>query len=210
MSDRKEKNNLLDYLKIFWKEGQVGGRKKNYFLLSLLLLGIILMFTSSFFAPQKKLPSYSSIPADKVQESPVSGDTYEKDLLRSLQQVLENIDGISQVHVFISYDSGKESFYARVNEESNRQTTERDREGGTREIFETNSKEDYVLLREAGGGEKPLLLSENMPRVSGILVVARGVENSLLRLKVVRAIQSVLKLPVHRIAVLPLGDNKNR
>ncbi len=210
MSDGKEKNYLLNFLKDLWKGGQGGGRKKNYFLLTLLLLGIILMFASSFFTPQKKLPSYNAIPAEKVRETMVSRDTYEKDLMRSLQHVLENIDGISQVQIFINFDNSKESFYARVNEESNRQTTERDREGGTREIFETNSKEDYVLLQEAGGGEKPLLLSENMPRVSGILIVARGVENSVLRLKVVRAIQSVLNLPVHRIAVLPFGENKDR
>ena len=59
--------------------------------------------------------------------------------------------------------------------------------GGTREILETTSKEDYVLLRR-GGGEKPLLLSDNMPGIKGILIVAGGV-NSSLRLKVVRAIQ---------------------
>jgi stage III sporulation protein AG len=79
--------------------------------------------------------------------------------------------------------------------------------GGTREINEIDLNQEYVLLRDAGGSEKPLLISENMPRLSGILVVAQGMENSLLRLRVVRAIQSLLDLPVHRIAVLPRGDN---
>jgi len=209
VSDGKEKNYLLNFLKDLWKGGQGGGRKKNYFLLTLLLLGIILMFASSFFTP-KRLSSYRAIPDEKTWDTTAPGRTYGEDLARSLQHVLESIDGISKVQIFINFANTGESFYARVNEESNRQTTERDREGGTREISETSSKEDYVLLREAGGGEKPLLLGENMPRISGILVVARGVENSLLRLKVVRAIQSVLNLPVHRIAVLPFGENKDR
>lgn len=199
-----------DYFKDLWK-GVQGGRKKNIFLLTLLILGIILMFAGSLWSPQKKPPvSYDEIPAETRREPVASGSKYEEELIQSLQHVLENIDGISRVQIFINFDNTGESFYARVNEESNRRTTEQDREGGTREILETTSKEDYVLLREEGGGEKPLLLSDNMPEIKGILIVAGGVKNSSLRLKVVRAIQSVLNLPVHKIAVLPLGESKAR
>jgi stage III sporulation protein AG len=199
-----------DYFKDLWK-GVQGSRKKNIFLLTLLILGIILMFAGSLWSPQKKPPaSYDEIPAETRREPVASGSKYEEELIQSLQHVLENIDGISRVQIFINFDNSGESFYAKVNEESNRQTTEQDREGGTREILETTSKEDYVLLREEGGGEKPLLLSANMPEIKGILIVAGGLENSSLRLKVVRAIQSVLNLPVHKIAVLPLGESKAR
>jgi stage III sporulation protein AG len=199
-----------DYFKDLWK-GVQGGRKKNIFLLTLLILGIILMFAGSLLSPQKKpTVSYDEIPAETRREPVASGSKYEEELIQSLQHVLESIDGISRVQIFINFDNTGESFYARVNEESNRRTTEQDREGGTREILETTSKEDYVLLREEGGGEKPLLLSDNMPEIKGILIVAGGVKNSSLRLKVVRAIQSVLNLPVHKIAVLPLGESKAR
>ena len=44
-----------------------------------------------------------------------------------------------------------------------------------------------------------------MPKIKGILVVAKGAENSYLRLEIVRAIQSVLNVPVHRIALLLVG-----
>jgi len=113
------------------------------------------MFAGSLWSPQKKPPvSYDEIPVETRREPVASGSKYEEELIQSLQHVLENIDGISRVQIFINFDNTGESFYARVNEESNRQTTEQDREGGTREILETTSKEDYVLLREEGGGEK--------------------------------------------------------
>ncbi len=210
MPGEKTGSSSWDYFKDLWK-GVQGSRKKNIFLLTLLILGIILMFAGSLWSPQKKPPaSYDEIPAETRREPVASGSKYEEELIQSLQHVLENIDGISRVQIFINFDNSGESFYAKVNEESNRQTTEQDREGGTREILETTSKEDYVLLREEGGGEKPLLLSANMPEIKGILIVAGGLENSSLRLKVVRAIQSVLNLPVHKIAVLPLGESKAR
>lgn len=210
MFNEKPKNTALDFLKDFFMGKNLGGKRKGYFLLSLLLLGIILMFASSLFTPLKKIPSSNQSPGEKTEDLYVVGNTYEKDLSRSLQQVLEHIDGISQVQVFINFAGSKESTFGLTHEENSKQTTESDREGGRREIMENNSKENYVLLREPGGGEKPLLLSESMPRITGVLVVAQGAENSFLRLKVVRAIQSVLNLPVHRIAVLPLGEDQKR
>ncbi|MEW5922033.1 MAG: hypothetical protein AB1796_14030 [Bacillota bacterium] len=183
----------------------VGGRdkgKKNLFLLLMLLLGIILMFAGPFINAPPKTEK-----ARVIQEPPPSPDKgFEADLARALEEILEHIDGISNVRVFITYNTGKEGIYARSYDESKRNTLEQDREGGTREIVELNRREEQVLLREGGGGEKALLLKENMPEIKGVIVVAKGAENSYLRLEVVRAIQSVLKLPVHRIAFLPYGS----
>lgn len=211
MSREKQKNTWYALLQNLFMSKSPEGKKKNYFLLSLLFLGIILMLAGSFFTPLKKMPAADYQKAgEKTEDLIVAVNTYEKDLSRSLQRVLEHIDGISQVEVFINFAGTKESTFGLTHEESSKQTTESDREGGQREILENNRKEGYVLLREGGGGEKPLLLSESMPQITGILVVAQGAENSFLRLEIVRAIQSVLHLPVHRIAVLPRGGNQKR
>lgn len=207
MAGKKPKNGVFALFKDFFTEIKDRGKGKNYLLLSLLLLGIILMFAGSLFTPLKKVPTADQKPRAETEDSPVVANTYEKNMCQSLQQVLEHIDGISQVQVFINFTGSKESTYGLAHEENSKQTIENDREGGQREILESNSKENYVLLREANGGEKPLLLSESMPQITGVLVVAQGVENSCIRLKVVHAMQSVLNLPAHRIAVLPLGRN---
>ncbi len=207
MSSKEPKNKTFALFKDFFTGKFFRDKRKNYFLLSLLLLGIILMFAGSLFTPFKKASLPNGQPPEETEVSFMVANTYEKDLCQSLQQVLEHIDGISQVQVFINFAGSKESTYGLVHEENSKQTAESDREGGQREILENNSKENYILLREANGGEKPLLLSESMPRITGVLVVAQGMENSGLRLRVIHAIQSVLNLPVHRIAVLPLGKN---
>lgn len=207
MSEEKGKNIFLSFFNDLWSVAR--GNPKNYFLLLLLILGIILMFASSFFAPKKNSIEGTISAGNPLEKSSPSGSfSYEEELVKSLQHVLENIEGITGVQIFINFTGTKESFYARVNEESIRRTTEQDREGGRREIYESSIKEDYVLLKNSSG-EKPLLLRESMPEIHGILIVAGGVENSLLQFKVVRAIQSVLNLPAHKIAVLPLGENKN-
>lgn len=208
MSDQKQEKTWYALLQTFLQNKNPTGKRKNYLLLALLLLGIILMLVGSFIKPLKKIPTVEQQKTGENKREPVVAvNTYEKELSRSLQLVLEHIDGISQVEVFINFAGTRESTFGLTHEESSKQTVESDREGGQREILEKNCKEGYVLLREAGGGEKPLLLSESMPRITGVLVVARGAENSGLRLKIVRAIQSALDLPAHRIAVLPRGGN---
>ncbi|MGI6328344.1 MAG: stage III sporulation protein AG [Dethiobacteria bacterium] len=201
MSGRKVKGSILVYLNDLWKGG-MEGKNKNYILLVLLILGIILMFSSTFLGSSPKTAPSQSQP-ELIAET--STRSYEKELAGSLQGVLEQIEGISKAEVFINFDTSEESFFAQVHEESSRETTESDSEGGTREINETTYRQDYVLLRDGNGSEKPLLLSENKPRISGILVVAKGLESGPVRLEVIRAIQSLLNLPAHRIAVLPLG-----
>ena len=70
-----------DYFKDLWK-GVQGGRNKNIFLLTLLILGIILMFAGSLLSPQKKPPvSYDEIPAETRREPVASGSKYEEELI---------------------------------------------------------------------------------------------------------------------------------
>ncbi len=201
-SSNSTSNKILSLWRdLFQPAGGEHKNKKNLFLLLILLLGIILMF----IGPLLSAPQEVEFVKEKVEALP-RGVDYETDLARALERILEHIDGISDVQVFINFAGSKEGVYARSHDESTRTTLEVDREGGTREIEEINRREDQVLLRDGGGGEEALLLKEIMPEINGVLVVARGAENSYLRLEVVRAIQSVLNLPVHRIALLPYGS----
>lgn len=206
MPDEKQKKSMYALFQSLGAGKGPDGKTKQYYLLALLLLGIILMLAGSFFSPLKKAPAAGGRAAEGLRAEKVPAvSSPEKELGRSLQQVLEQIAGISEVEVFINFAGSKESTFGLTQEESSKQTIESDREGGQREVLESNRREGYVLLREAGGGERPLLLSESRPAITGVLVVARGAENSFLRLEIVRAIQGVLHLPVHRIAVLPRG-----
>jgi len=88
-------------------------------------------------------------------------------------------------------------------EQSQRQTSEGDCEGGSREIVEETTRKTYVLLRDPQGNELPLVVEEGEPRYRGVLVVARGVEDPEVKARVIEALQVLLGLPAHRITVLP-------
>jgi stage III sporulation protein AG len=88
-------------------------------------------------------------------------------------------------------------------EESRRQTSEGDSEGGNREIVEETSRSTYVVLRDSLGNEVPLVAEERKPLYRGVLVVAAGVDDPAVKARVIEALQVLLGLPAHRITVLP-------
>ena len=69
-------------------------------------------------------------------------------------------------------------------------TEEVDREGGTRQV-EDISEDEQVVTIQTGDSEEPLLVKTEKPEVSGVLVVARGVENVQVKSFVVEAVSRV-------------------
>ena len=62
-----------------------------------------------------------------------------------------------------------------------------------------------MILRDAQGRELPLVVAESQPYYRGAMVIAGGVEDPVVKARVVEALRAVLDLPYHRITVLPRG-----
>jgi len=195
------------YLHELWeKVGSGENKTRNIFMLLLFFLGIILMFGGSIFVPQQEGTEKQLKPGNEYTSSLKEVNRYEEKIKHSLQDVLEHVEGISDVQVFIKVTEGKKSIYARDKEQNVDETLEQDTEGGTREIYESSVREEYVMVSE-GGGESPLLKKEKMPEIRGVLVVARGLNNTRLRYEVKKAVRGALEVPLYRISALPLGED---
>lgn len=197
-------NDVLERIKkYFWLENQEGeGKRFNTQLLILLFAGILLMLFSSVLDFTRDVSP--APPPGQDQEVLASKVEMEREpLVRELTEILNQIKGVSDVSVFLTMDSGPEYNYAQNFEQSQRDTQEKDNQGGSRGISEKEENNSYVVIRDSQGGERPLLIKEVKPQVRGALVVAHGVDNAILKKQVVEALQSTLGLPAHRIAVLP-------
>ncbi|EEM04135.1 Sporulation stage III protein AG [Bacillus pseudomycoides] len=62
--------------------------------------------------------------------------------------------------------------------------------------------EKTVIIRE-GDKETPIVLRTEKPKVRGVLVVAKGVDNIQVKAMVKEAVTRMLDVPSHRVAVLP-------
>ncbi|NLI69293.1 MAG: hypothetical protein GX364_00295 [Firmicutes bacterium] len=185
----------------FFIEGDGMKKKLNRGLLILLVVGIGILLFGSFFKSSHGTGKTSS--ESRTREAAAVPGPGGVGIEREIANILNKIEGISHAAVFLTMESGPELVLADYREGSERETSEEDSDGGSREISEKNWKDDYVILQEAGGGERPLVILERKEQYRGALVVARGVEDTRLKAQVTEAMSSLLGLPSHRIVVLP-------
>jgi len=185
---------------LFNREGKARS-KFNSRLLILLALGIGLLTINSLLGrigEQTDIVDYS---ADLNREGLIEENNEPK-----LAALLEQIRGVSNVQIYATLEDIGDKELAYDQEQSVRRTEEQDGGGGDRNLIEETSRHTYVILRDAQGREIPLVIRENKPLYRGVVVVADGVENPVVKAQVVEALRSVLGLPYHRISVLPRGN----
>lgn len=180
--------------------------KKNlHMLLLLLFAGIGIMLLSSFLTPSK--PTLNTGQEDVKTSSPAPRSTiknYEQECEQQLSDVLSKIVGVDDVSIIINFDSDEVVEFATEARDSNQVTNELDKSGGNRSVTQTNTDKKIAHYRN-NNNDLPVIVKRVKPKVRGVLVVARGVENLEIKAVVLEAVQRTLDVPLHRISVLPKG-----
>lgn len=106
---------------------------------------------------------------------------YINNLETKLANTISNIEGVGKATVAITFESGIEKTYAyeTISETSNGLTTE-----------------ELILYK----GE-PVVLKEIMPVIKGVVVVAKGASNAVVRLNIIRTVQILLGVTYDKIEV---------
>ncbi|SFF93426.1 stage III sporulation protein AG [Desulfotomaculum arcticum] len=185
--------------------------RQFWVLLLLLMLGVLLMLLGSCGtgkpASPNTQPQGGQKPEDAVKTS-VAGDSLmskeEKALAVELQQMLEDVSGAGRVEVSVNLATSTYNNYA-INTTSGLKTTqEKDQSGGTRQITENTNSGQVVLSRSEQGYEGPVLEREMAPEVAGVLVVAEGADDPLVKASLFRAAQVALGVEPQKVIVLPM------
>lgn len=183
-------------------------KKKLPWILALGFLGIILLVVPSFRVkkeveqePLPLHPTNQNVSEPKLSDE-ASMQDYENKYEIELATVLSRIVGVDDVSVLVNLDSSEEEVFATDVRETEQVTNEADKRGGNRSISQ-NSNDKKTAYYRTENGDKPVVVKKLKPRVRGVLVVARGVENLQVKAIVIEAIQRTLDVPMHRISVLP-------
>lgn len=202
-------------------EEKVGGDEKQKKRLRLFLLmgfvGLLILLCSSYFELDSKPQevgevSFSGFKTHEpsTKSDPKTGthtniEDYEEKYETEMAEVLSQIVGVDDVSIVVNLESTAEDVIHMDRRNSEQVTTETDTKGGSRSIRNETDDEKPAFYQD-GQGEKPLIVKKLKPKVRGILIVARGVEDLNVRAAVIEAVQRTLDVPVHRISVLPKGE----
>ena len=191
--------------------------KKFWFLMGAALLGIALMLlggagSGDQTAETDRAPAGGQ--ADRYGEttnfSTVNSlmTAEEKQIATELQRMLEQISGAGRVEVTIQLATSTHNDYA-INSDTGLKTTmEEDQNGGVRRITENTGSSIVVITGSSQGLEKPVIKREVAPEVAGVLVVAEGAREPVVKADLFRAVQVALGIQPHKIVVMNMkrGD----
>lgn len=205
--------------KLFSKSGVENSHipKKTSYIVILGLIGLMLLIISNVFshtqeeADEEDYINNQSLdqPAEemevnKAENSEVTSDVKELEASyeKELEEMLNKIQGVSEVEVMVNLDSTNINVYEK-NLIKGRQTTEEtDQHGGDRTVEDNTEESQAVLLRQ-GDREVPILVQTKKPEVRGVFVIAKGADHKTVENWIVESVSRVLDVSTHKISVMP-------
>ena len=194
----------------FFTKGDKGekDKKKISFLFIMFLTGVLLlMLSKTFIKPSDDTKVDNSIIAPNTYKAS-DPQTYEEKLEKRLEKEFANIDGVGKVEVVIMLKNSGEIVINKDTPSSETQSDEEDSEGGKRQTVQTESTEATVLINNSDGSTKPIILKELEPEVSGVVIIAEGGDDLLVKNNLINAAKVLLDVPMHKIEVMKMVQNK--
>jgi len=189
-------------------------KHKKVLLIALLVLGIGMLLASYRSAvPSEEVRVNVNEPSVNVAPAPVVSNASpitqaEIALEQRLEGILTQINGVGNVSVKVVLRESPEYEYAVNVSTTERSITENDQSGGNRLTLDTTETGQLVLVRSANNaGEAPVVVKKTKPEVVGVLVVAQGASNPMVRAELTRAVQTLLGININQVTVVS-GDGR--
>ena len=192
-------------LKDLFKKNEEGKDKKkqieNIVVFIIILIVTVLIINNMWSGEDKESKEELSDPTKVLAKT----DSSQQDNLEdNLEDILESINGVGKVKVLIKY-SESSTVVAMYNETISESTTkEKDGDGGSKDVKETENKKEIVYSDE-DGTNKPITEKVVMPVIEGAIVTAQGAEKANIKASIVSAVEAVTGLAVHKIQVFEMG-----
>lgn len=204
-----------------WLKKQLGSKDgppekksgKYQYLLVVALFGAAIMLVGNILGEQKPETAITAAKQNGTEEdAAVFGQKksegndviseYEEAYEDQLTEILEGINGVGDVTVFVNVDATEKKVLEKNTVIQSQTTEEVDREGGERKVQDASQDEQLVIIRN-GEKEVPIVLETKKPEIRGVLVVAKGAENIQVKKWIIEAVTRALDVPNHRVSVMP-------
>lgn len=165
--------------------------------------GVILVILANVFFQAPPATVASAGTRGRAASAQVRSDdalmAYEAQLDQEVATSLEAIQGAGKVRVSVTLAGSPSRQYVLNTTQHQDQTQSRDAQGGT----QTQTSTETTGTLAAGSNASPVLMREIGPEVVGVLVVASGASDPVVRDDLFQATATLLGVPAYKVMVLP-------
>ncbi|MCL2187495.1 MAG: hypothetical protein FWC16_06860 [Defluviitaleaceae bacterium] len=179
-------------------------KNKKALFIALLAVGALLMLLGRLYTPtaREEIQDEAALHTAHAPPAHETTDIYAAEA--RLQEFFSLVEGAGRVRVMVGISARRETVFAVDTNKNETFTQEEDAQGGTRETRTSANSQQTVLIPDRNGTSRPLVLRETEPAIEGIVIIAEGGDNPLVRAELTRAAQAVLGIDAHRIQVLTM------
>lgn len=121
---------------------------------------------------------------------------YSTMLENKFEHVLSKIDGVGEITVMVTLETSSTLILANSVDEKTNKTT-----SGTNSSSYTTTVTDPIII-DINGTSSPLVISETLPKVKGVVVVAEGIKNNVaIKINIINAVLALVDIPQNQIQV---------
>lgn len=204
MDDNKKwKWKLPDYQKMKdWKY-----MKKDR-LVILLLVGILLLVISIPAGGNKEeKEGFYEASEGKSEKDGWEENLYTEELEVHLEELFSHMDGAGQVEVMITLASSSEKVVEKDTNGESETIKEEDSAGGNRTTTSAVSEETTVYGDGESNHGNPYVSKELTPKVEGVVVLASGGDNAVVKKNITEATQALFGIDTHKIKIIKKSEN---
>ena len=174
-----------------------------FFLVGVLLLVIAL---PSGTKEKEKDSRHSEIDGEEAVGPQAEEQDYARYLERRLEETLSQLDGAGNVRVMVTLQSSAQKIVEKDTQGERDAITEEDSQGGRRTSENTSHQETTVYEGMGEKSQEPYVSKELTPRVEGVVVLAEGGENALVKRNITEAIQALFGIDTHKIRIMKKNE----
>lgn len=178
--------------------GKKGDMMKN--ILAAVLFGVLLILAGNIFTGNDKEPEKTETSHQTAEDT-----GYNTELEAKTEDILSRVSGAGAVKVMITMSDSGESVYAQENKKSSSQTDESASQGDMRGIASETEENTVVTVNNGDGSTSPVIIKEMTAEISGIVIVAEGGDDVIVKDALIRAAQALFDVPANKVEVFKMG-----
>lgn len=169
------------------------------------MVGVLIIFMGKYWGGETKTV-YGEDAVNKKAEVSSAEEQYKEKIEKQLEDILSEIDGIGKVDAMVYIKSGEEKIPV-YNENASANTTEETDSSGGKRTTNQNNTGNSVVVGNNGSSSEPFIKRVDAPDITGIVIVAEGVNDEYKRATLVQTVCNLFDIPSSKVNVHPMKSN---
>ena len=175
-------------------------------LIIFLLFGVLLLVIAIPAKPgkekqgEKEVTQVAEGMAEGTKET-LPADSYERQQEERLKGVLEKVEGVGRVDVMITLHASAQKVVEKDVAVTNEAVSESDSQGGARTTHNSTHGETTVY-NDGSSQSQPYVSKELSPQIEGVVVIAEGGADSVVKQNITEAVQALFGIDTHKIRIM--------